>query len=140
MFFWNISGMEEISPSGTSYLNRTEASYVEKIVTHLLKMGVNNSQIGVITPYDGQKKYVSEHMRRAGSLAASVYEEIEVNSVDAFQGREKEIILVSCVRSSESQGIGFLADPRRLNVALTRARLGLVLLGNARVLSKNPVS
>jgi regulator of nonsense transcripts 1 len=79
-------------------------------------------------------------MRRAGSLAASVYEEIEVNSVDAFQGREKEIILVSCVRSSESQGIGFLADPRRLNVALTRARLGLVLLGNARVLSKNPVS
>ena len=140
MFFWNIAGMEEISPSGTSYLNRTEASYVEKIVTHLLKMGVNSSQIGVITPYDGQKKYVGEHMRRAGSLAASVYEEIEVNSVDAFQGREKEIILVSCVRSSESQGIGFLADPRRLNVALTRARLGLVLLGNARVLSKNPVS
>ncbi|KAL7481216.1 hypothetical protein ACHAW6_006890 [Cyclotella cf. meneghiniana] len=139
MFFWGVSGMEEISPSGTSYLNRTEASYVEKIVTHLLKMGVSSSQIGVITPYDGQKKYVSEHMRRAGPLAASVYEAIEVNSVDAFQGREKEIILVSCVRSSESQGIGFLADPRRLNVALTRARLGLVLLGNARVLSKNPL-
>ncbi|KAL3801039.1 hypothetical protein HJC23_002332 [Cyclotella cryptica] len=139
MFFWGISGMEEISPSGTSYLNRTEASYVEKIVTHLLKMGVSSSQIGVITPYDGQKKYISEHMRRAGPLAASVYEAIEVNSVDAFQGREKEIILVSCVRSSESQGIGFLADPRRLNVALTRARLGLVLLGNARVLSKNPL-
>ncbi len=113
---------------------------MEKIVTHLIKMGVSSSQIGVITPYDGQKKYVGDHMRRAGSLAASVYEEIEVNSVDAFQGREKEIILVSCVRSSESQGIGFLADPRRLNVALTRARLGLVLLGNGRVLSKNPVS
>ena len=139
MFFWGIAGMEEISASGTSYLNRTEASYVEKIVTHLLKMGVNSSQIGVITPYDGQKKYVAEQMRRAGPLAASVYEAIEVNSVDAFQGREKEIILVSCVRSSESQGIGFLSDPRRLNVALTRARLGLVLLGNPRVLSKNPL-
>ena len=131
--------MEEISASGTSYLNRTEASYVEKIVTHLLKMGVESSQIGVITPYDGQKKYVQEHMRRSGSLAASVYEAIEVNSVDAFQGREKEIILVSCVRSSETQGIGFLSDPRRLNVALTRARVGLVLLGNPRVLSKNPL-
>mmetsp|Transcript_10452 Transcript_10452/g.22457 ORF Transcript_10452/g.22457 Transcript_10452/m.22457 type:complete len:1073 (+) Transcript_10452:83-3301(+) len=139
MFFWSIAGMEEISASGTSYLNRTEASYVEKIVTHLLKMGVNSSQIGVITPYDGQKKYVAEQMRRSGPLAASVYEAIEVNSVDAFQGREKEIILVSCVRSSESQGIGFLSDPRRLNVALTRARLGLVLLGNPRVLSKNPL-
>jgi superfamily I DNA and/or RNA helicase len=60
-------------------------------------MGVSNSQIGVITPYDRKKKYVSEPMRCAGSLAASVYEAIEVNSADAFKGREKEIILVSCV-------------------------------------------
>jgi len=137
MFFYSIAGMEEISASGTSYLNRTEASYVEKIVTHLLKLGVTPGQIGVITPYDGQKQYVSEFMRRSGSLSASFYEAIEVASVDAFQGREKDFILVSCVRSSESQGIGFLSDPRRLNVALTRARLGLILLGNPRVLSKN---
>ena len=139
MFFYSIAGMEEISASGTSYLNRTEASYVEKIVTHLLRMGVTPAQIGVITPYDGQKKYVSEYMRRSGCLASSLYESIEVASVDAFQGREKDFILVSCVRASDSQGIGFLSDPRRLNVALTRARLGLILLGNPRVLSKNPL-
>uniref|UniRef100_A0A7S1ZIU5 Upf1 domain-containing protein n=1 Tax=Ditylum brightwellii TaxID=49249 RepID=A0A7S1ZIU5_9STRA len=139
MFFYCITGMEEISASGTSYLNRTEASYVEKVVTHLLRMGVTPAQIGVITPYDGQKKYVSEYMRRSGCLASALYEAIEVASVDAFQGREKDFILVSCVRSSESQGIGFLSDPRRLNVALTRARLGLILLGNPRVLSKNPL-
>lgn len=139
MFFYSISGMEEISASGTSYLNRTEASYVEKIVTHLLRMGVTPSQIGVITPYDGQKKYVFEYMRRSGSLSSALYEAIEVASVDAFQGREKDFILVSCVRASDSQGIGFLSDPRRLNVALTRARLGLILLGNPRVLSKNPL-
>jgi regulator of nonsense transcripts 1 len=139
MFFYSITGMEEISASGTSYLNRTEASYVEKIVTHLLRMGVTPAQIGVITPYDGQRKYVSDYMRRAGALASSLYEAIEVASVDAFQGREKDFILVSCVRSSESQGIGFLSDPRRLNVALTRARLGIILLGNPRVLSKNPL-
>mmetsp|Transcript_25711 Transcript_25711/g.38818 ORF Transcript_25711/g.38818 Transcript_25711/m.38818 type:complete len:978 (+) Transcript_25711:1-2934(+) len=137
MFFYSITGMEEISASGTSYLNRTEASYVEKIVTHFLRMGVTPGQIGVITPYDGQKKYVQEYMRRAGALATALYESIEVASVDAFQGREKDFILVSCVRSSETQGIGFLSDPRRLNVALTRARLGLILLGNPRVLSKN---
>lgn len=137
MFFWSITGMEEISASGTSYLNRTEASYVEKVVTHLLRMGVKPAQIGVVTPYDGQRKYVYETLRRSGSLASTLYEAIEVASVDAFQGREKDYILVSCVRSSETQGIGFLSDPRRLNVALTRARLGLILLGNPRVLSKN---
>ena len=115
MFFYSISGMEEISASGTSYLNRTEASYVEKVVTHLLRMGVTPAQIGVVTPYDGQKKYVYEYMRRSGALASSLYEAIEVASVDAFQGREKDFILVSCVRSSETQGIGFLSDPRRLN-------------------------
>mmetsp|Transcript_11925 Transcript_11925/g.17981 ORF Transcript_11925/g.17981 Transcript_11925/m.17981 type:complete len:1012 (-) Transcript_11925:1834-4869(-) len=139
MFFYSISGMEEISASGTSYLNRTEASYVEKIVTYLLRMGVKPIQIGVITPYDGQKKYVSEFMRRSGALSSTLYEAIEVASVDAFQGREKDYILVSCVRASDTQGIGFLSDPRRLNVALTRARLGLFVLGNPRVLSKNPL-
>jgi regulator of nonsense transcripts 1 len=137
MFFYSISGMEEISVSGTSYLNRTEASYAEKVVTHLLRMGVTPGQIGVITPYDGQKKYLADYMRRAGPLSSTLYEAIEVASVDAFQGREKDFILVSCVRSSETQGIGFLSDPRRLNVALTRARLGLILLGNPRVLAKN---
>lgn len=137
MFFYAITGMEEISVSGTSYLNRTEASHVEKVVTHLLLMGVTPAQIGVITPYDGQKKYITDYMRRAGALSSSLYEAIEVASVDAFQGREKDFILVSCVRSSETQGIGFLSDPRRLNVALTRARLGIILFGNPRVLSKN---
>jgi superfamily I DNA and/or RNA helicase len=117
-------------------LCRTEASNVEKIVTKFFRSGVLPSQIGVITPYEGQRSYVVNYMQYNGSLKKDLYKEVEVASVDAFQGREKDYIILSCVRSNEHQGIGFLNDPRRLNVALTRAKYGMVILGNPKVLSK----
>eukprot|EP01004_Peranema_trichophorum_P001106 NODE_112_length_3655_cov_37.138732_g94_i0.p1 GENE.NODE_112_length_3655_cov_37.138732_g94_i0~~NODE_112_length_3655_cov_37.138732_g94_i0.p1 ORF type:complete len:728 (-),score=118.34 NODE_112_length_3655_cov_37.138732_g94_i0:511-2694(-) len=136
MFFYNSLGQEEFSTSGTSYLNRTEATLVEKCVSQLLSSGVIPEALGVITPYEGQRAYIVNYMQRAGSLRTQLYKEIEVASVDSFQGREKEFIILSCVRSNDHQGIGFLNDPRRLNVALTRARCGLIIIGNAKVLSK----
>ena len=93
MFYQNL-GQEEISPSGTSYLNRTEASSVEKLVTTLLKAGVAPEQIGVITPYEGQRNFVINHMQFHGSMVKDAYRAIEVASVDAFQGREKDYIIV----------------------------------------------
>lgn len=78
-------------------------------------------------------------MQFQGSLHSKLYQEIEIASVDAFQGREKDIIIMSCVRSNEHQGIGFLNDPRRLNVALTRAKYGIIIVGNPKVLSKQPL-
>jgi len=139
MMFWSNLGNEEISASGTSYLNRTEASNVEKIVTRFFKAGVQPQDIGVITPYEGQRSYVVSSMQNTGTFKKENYKEIEVASVDAFQGREKDFIVLSCVRSNDHQGIGFLSDPRRLNVALTRAKYGLVILGNPKILSKHPL-
>jgi regulator of nonsense transcripts 1 len=139
MMFWSNLGNEEISASGTSYLNRTEASNVEKIITRFFKAGVQPQDIGIITPYEGQRSYVVSSMQANGSFKKENYKEIEVASVDAFQGREKDFIVLSCVRSNDHQGIGFLSDPRRLNVALTRAKYGLVIVGNPKVLSKHPL-
>ena len=139
MFFYISNGCEEISASGTSFLNRAEASTVEKVVTLFLRMGVKSHQIGVITPYEGQRAYSVAYMQRNGTLHKELYKDIEVASVDSFQGREKDFIILSCVRSNEHQGIGFLSDPRRMNVALTRARYGLLVLGNPRILAKDPL-
>jgi regulator of nonsense transcripts 1 len=139
MLFLISNGNEEMGSSGTSFLNRTEAGSVEKICTMMLKNGITGDAIGVVTPYEGQRAYVVNHMSRSGSLRSDLYKDIEVASVDSFQGREKDFIILSCVRSNEQQGIGFLRDPRRLNVALTRAKYGVIIIGNARLLGKNPL-
>ena len=139
MYFLISTGNEEMASTGTSFLNRTEAASVEKIVTMYLKNGITPDQIGVITPYEGQRAYLVAYMQRSGSLRPELYKDIEVASVDSFQGREKDFIIVSSVRSNVQQGIGFLRDPRRLNVALTRARFGVIIIGNARLLARNPL-
>ncbi|KAL3314056.1 ATP-dependent helicase NAM7, partial [Cichlidogyrus casuarinus] len=128
MFFYCVHGQEEISGNGVSYLNRTEAAAVEKIVTRLLKIGVRPETLGVITPYEGQRAFLIHYFHQFGLLNVKLYQEVEVASVDAFQGREKDFVILSCVRANENQGIGFLNDPRRLNVALTRAKFGLIVV------------
>lgn len=139
MMFWANYGKEEVSSMGLSYLNRVEAMNVEKIISRLFRDGVSPSQIGVITPYEGQRAYLTNFMQ-VNSLVAEkrdLYEEVEISSVDAFQGREKDFIILSCVRANNDGNIGFLSDARRLNVAITRARYGLMILGNPRSLSRD---
>ena len=131
-FFYHIVGKEEFSASGTSYLNREEAEFIETIIKSLLKCNVKPEQIGIITPYEGQRCYILSRI-----LKNITSTEIEVSSVDSFQGREKDYIIMSCVRSNNHHGIGFLDDPRRLNVSLTRSRYGLILVGNANTLSNH---
>lgn len=101
-------------------------------------------KIGIITPYKCQLSLLRS--RFAHSLGASLIVDMEFNTVDGFQGREVDILILSTVRAADpnstsgknSSGIGFVADARRMNVALTRAKLSLWVLGNSRTLQVNP--
>ncbi len=103
--------------------NPLEAKIVEKLVGELLRLGVSRDRIGVITPYDDQAELIRKLVN------------CEVNTVDAFQGREKDVIILSFVRSNREGKIGFLMDERRLNVSLTRARMKLIAVGDSETLS-----
>lgn len=128
MLFWNLKGRESIGNTGSSFLNVREATAVVSIVKELMQCGVKEKKIGVITSYTGQKILLKNLLQKSG------LGKVECASVNTFQGREMDYIVLSCVRSNSRRIIGFLNDPKRLNVMLTRARFGLIIVGDASVL------
>jgi ATP-dependent RNA/DNA helicase IGHMBP2 len=120
---------ETPEPDGESRLNPQEAAVVQRRVTQLLEHGVAPREIAVITPYAAQAR----HLRQLLGI-----EELEVDTVDGFQGREKEAVIISLVRSNPRGEIGFLGDIRRMNVALTRARRKLVVVGDSATIGGHP--
>lgn len=94
-------------------------------------------QIGVITPYRSQVDRLYQHFYVSSTVEHDQVNLLEIDTVDAFQGREKDIIIISCVRSNTANKIGFLMNPKRLNVAITRAKYGLIFVGNVYVLKTN---
>ena len=120
---------EELEEDTGSRRNVQEASLAVKKVRALLAAGVQSAQIGVITPYRAQVRLLRERLADVPGL--------EIDSVDGFQGREKEAIVVSFVRSNNEGEIGFLADTRRTNVALTRARRKLLVIGDSATLAND---
>lgn len=132
---WCQSSSEEKKcASGHSYENFEEVVATSNKIESLLNQGIRPEQIGVITPYSGQKALINAYLR--SSYPKNVIGMIDVCSVDGFPGREKDIIIISAVRSNKNKTIGFLKDRRRLNVALTRAKYGLILIGNQSILEK----
>ena len=93
-------------------------------------------EIGIISPYKSQVKLIRESL---AALLPAVAEHVDVNTIDGFQGREKQVIVFSSVRSNQrgKRNIGFVADERRINVGLSRARCSLLLVGNRHALLKN---
>eukprot|EP01117_Protostelium_nocturnum_P015173 TRINITY_DN5852_c0_g1_i1.p1 TRINITY_DN5852_c0_g1~~TRINITY_DN5852_c0_g1_i1.p1 ORF type:complete len:864 (+),score=274.71 TRINITY_DN5852_c0_g1_i1:599-3190(+) len=121
---------EQEGPEGESKSNINESQIVVKHVEQLLAVGVKPEEIAVISPYNAQVALIKKTI--------SHYSQIEVGSVDGFQGREKEAIIISFVRSNKKGEVGFLSENRRTNVAITRARRHLCLIGDSDTLSKNP--
>ena len=111
--------------SSSSYINMLEADICSGITSDYISKGLDVEDIGIITPYNDQVELISQKTP------------VEVNSVDGFQGRQKELIIISTVRSNNRNEIGFLNDLRRLNVAITRARRKLIIIGNKNTLSSN---
>lgn len=131
---------------GLSFINVAEVAAIETLLESVIYAGdVKPEEIGVISPYAAQVRKIRRavaHSRRIKgdrSLSSSKSSEkgIEICSVDGFQGREKELIIVSTVRANQGGNVGFLADPRRLNVTITRARRGLLVLGHFPTLSQD---
>ena len=126
-------GYDDETPEGSdSKQNAGEAELAAAEVERILALGVAPADIAVISPYDGQVQRLRQ------LLAGRLDQGLEVDTVDGFQGREKEAIVVSLVRSNVDGEVGFLADVRRMNVALTRARKKLVVVGDGATVSRHP--
>ncbi|ETO78906.1 hypothetical protein F444_06262 [Phytophthora nicotianae P1976] len=134
---YDVENSREEDMSGSKY-NRVEAAFCVSLCQNMFETcaDVRNNKwsVGFVSPYKEQVRVLRQEITRSG-IPASV--SIEVNTVDGFQGREKDVIVFSCVRSSKRGGIGFLRDIRRLNVAITRARFCLYLVGNVNTLVRD---
>ncbi|KAG0576671.1 hypothetical protein KC19_5G098200 [Ceratodon purpureus] len=128
---WGIEREELI---GHSRANYEEALVVCNIVEGVVKglLPDHKPNVGVITPYIAQRGVIEDQLWRRGIDSAAC----EVNTVDGFQGREKDVIVLSCVRAMADRGLGFVSDEKRMNVALTRAKYSLIIVGHAETLQK----
>jgi len=109
--------------------NAGEARLAVRLLDKLLASGIPPRAMALLTPYVAQSKLLKTMVKIPG---------LEIGSVDGFQGREKEVTIVSLVRSNEDAEVGFLSDTRRMNVAMTRARRLLIVIGDSATLGQHP--
>lgn len=119
---------DELEPDGESKRNPGEARVVMHFCEQLVAAGVKPNDIAVIVPYAAQTRLIK---KMSNDLP------LEIDTVDGFQGREKEVVVVSLVRSNPQGEIGFLKDERRINVAITRAKRKLIVIGDSATLAKH---
>ena len=134
---------EEFVGESFGRINKSEAeltllvleSYFKKIgKERILEERID---VGVISPYRAQVQYLRRQLKKK-EFFKPYRQLISVNTVDGFQGQERDVILISLVRANDEGQIGFLRDLRRMNVAITRARMKLFILGDASTMTRHP--
>ena len=131
---------EQTNPLSQSRLNTSEGLLLVKTLRdYIRQMGTSriiNERVdfGIISPYNSQVQLLRKLIRQS-SFLKPVQSQISVNTVDGFQGQERDVILISMVRGNDDGRIGFLNDLRRMNVAITRARMKLIVLGDTSTLA-----
>ena len=133
---------EEFIGENFGRINKPEAHMLmEKLEEYIHKIGIarvleERIDFGLISPYKAQVQYLRQLLRRS-NFFKPFRQLITINTVDGFQGQERDVILISLVRANEDGQIGFLNDLRRMNVAITRARMKLIILGDASTLTRH---
>lgn len=128
--FWNLLSSREKNTKSVSRMNVGEAELAVNLYLTLKNACPPDAiagKVGMITPYSQQMEELRSRFRR--TLGERYEQEVEINTVDGFQGREKDIIILSTVRADPKAGVGFLNDIRRMNVALTRAKFACYVIG-----------
>ncbi|XP_061196236.1 protein ZGRF1-like [Saccostrea echinata] len=132
--FYDVSNGQESSDSSGSFSNEKEADFVAFMIEALISAGVDSTSIGVITLYKSQMYGIIAKLGTSRNCSQNETKSILVSTVDAFQGGERNIIILSCVRTNNT---GFIDNQKRTNVALTRARHHLFIVGHLNNLEKN---
>ena len=134
---------EEFVGESFGRINKAEATLsIEELKKYIEKIGKERLlderiDFGLISPYKAQVQYLRQLIKK-DAFFKPFRQLITINTVDGFQGQERDVILISLVRANEDGQIGFLNDLRRMNVAITRARMKLIILGDASTLTKHP--
>lgn len=134
---------EEFLGESFGRINRQEAEFtLHTLQAYFIKIEKQRIleeriDVGVISPYRAQVQYL-RHLLKQREFFKPFRKLISVNTVDGFQGQERDVILISLVRSNAEGEIGFLRDLRRMNVAMIRARMKLIILGDVKTLTKHP--
>ncbi|XP_057783923.1 uncharacterized protein LOC131001536 [Salvia miltiorrhiza] len=138
--FINVANGREQFDKRRSLMNNAEVSMVSQLVSQIHKECVKSKKrvrIGCISPYKAQVNAIEEAVGKAYSSDANAEFSVNVRSVDGFQGGEEDVIIISTVRSNGRGSVGFLDNRERANVALTRARYCLMVVGDAETLSRS---